>query len=136
MDGILEGVRPKPGGISMTSEHIRIVNITFVGKKDAQEILHKLWKDEYLDMEKVVSHAAGQKELFLWKVKKVAHWEHILNDKYHAALNLSQKIAYNIEQEHEVLQRREKPEQLKNSRMILELSLLKLDDALLLFHDL
>ncbi|XP_073108925.1 uncharacterized protein [Elaeis guineensis] len=108
MDGILEGVRPKPGGISMTSEHIR----------------------------KVVSHAAGQKELFLWKVKKVAHWEHILNDKYHAALNLSQKIAYNIEQEHEVLQRREKPEQLKNSRMILELSLLKLDDALLLFHDL
>ncbi|XP_008793119.1 DNA-directed RNA polymerase III subunit RPC3 isoform X1 [Phoenix dactylifera] len=200
MDSILEGVRAKPGGISMTLEHIRVIldqlhcqscnwgagasysidlksiidtcqndevealvltrfgkeayrifrlliknghpfetdriaDIAFVEKKDAQGILYKLWKDEYLDMEKVVSYAAGQKELFLWKVKKDALWEHVLNDLYHAALNLSQKIAHIVEQEHEVSQRREKPEQLRNGRMILELSLLKLDDALMLFRD-
>ncbi|URE11880.1 hypothetical protein MUK42_22126 [Musa troglodytarum] len=34
-----------------------------------------------------------------------------------------------------VLQAREKREQLRKSRMILEMSLLKLDDALMLFHD-
>ncbi|XP_065044650.1 uncharacterized protein LOC135676886 isoform X2 [Musa acuminata AAA Group] len=200
MDGILEAVRGKPGGISMTLEHIRIVldqlgcsssivdnnvfykmevqciiescqnddveslvlsrygkeayrifrllikkgslveteqisDITFVEKKVAQGILYKLWNDDYLYMQKVISIGAGQLQHFLWKVEKHSLWELVLNHMYHAALNLNQKIAHIVEQEQEVLQAREKREQLRKSRMILELSLLKVDDALMLFHD-
>nr|CAD1834457.1 unnamed protein product [Ananas comosus var. bracteatus] len=136
MGSIIERVREKPGGISMTLEHVRtilvdqllchsstedtntwytidlndiiehsqneevetfiqarygleayrifrllikcghpveteqIVEITFIEKKNAQEILYKLWKDEYLEMEKVVMHGSGQTQLFLWKLNK------------------------------------------------------------------
>ncbi|CAL9122068.1 unnamed protein product [Musa textilis] len=200
MDGILEAVRGKPGGISMTLEHIRIVldqlgcssliednnvfykmdvqriiescqndeveslvlsrygkeayrifrllikkgslveteqisDITFVEKKVAQGILYKLWNDDYLYMQKVISMGTGQLQHFLWKVEKHSLWELVLNHMYHAALNLNQKIGHIVEQEQEVLQAREKREQLRKSRMILEMSLLKLDDALMLFHD-
>ncbi|WOL14579.1 hypothetical protein Cni_G23359 [Canna indica] len=200
IDCILEAVRGKPGGISMTLEHIRIVldqlgcssstedcnvfytmelqsiiescqndeveslvltrygkeayrifrllirkgslvetdqisDITFVEKKTAQAILYKLWNDDFLYMQKVISIGTGQMQHFLWKVEKDSVWELVLNHMYHAALNLNLKIAHIVEQEHEVRQAQEKREQLRKSRMILELSLLKLDDALMVFHN-
>ncbi|XP_072979255.1 uncharacterized protein [Typha angustifolia] len=111
----------------------RIAEVTFVEKKDAQLILYKLWKDEYLDMEKVTLHVSGPAQLSFWKLNKKALWEHILDDMYHAALNLSQKISHIVEQQHEVS--RDTERHLLRRKIILQQSLLKLDDALMLFHD-
>lgn len=51
----------------------------------------------------VMEKPNNKKDKFLlWKVKKPALWEHILDDMYHAALNLRLRIAYEHEQEKEV----------------------------------
>lgn len=121
-----------------------ISHATFVEKKDTVRILHQLWKDDYLHME-VMEKPNNKKDKFLlWKVKKPALWEHILDDMYHAALNLRLRIAYEHEQEKEIVQiPREKLvgdlekryKRLRKIRIVLESSLVKLDDALMLFHD-
>lgn len=113
----------------------QISDNTFLEKKEAQKILCKLWKDEYLDMEKVNLNVGGRSEVFLWKVNKTVLWEHVLNDMFHAALNISQKIAQVAEECQVSLADVQKTERLKRARLILESSLLKLDDAIMLFHD-
>ncbi|XP_074578616.1 uncharacterized protein LOC141835088 isoform X2 [Curcuma longa] len=114
----------------------QISDFTLVDKKVTQQVLYNLWKDDYLSMQKVTLEGTGQrKDSFLWKLKKNSAWHLVLNHLYHAALNLNQKITHIVEQEYEVLLSEEKLKQLKKSRMILELSLLKLDDAIMIFHD-
>lgn len=112
-----------------------ISDITFVGKKEAKEILYKLWKDDYLNMEKAISYATGQNQQFLWRVNKKALWELFLNDMYHAALNISLRIAHIVEQQKEVSLGKKELDLLNKSRWVLESSLLKIDDALVLFRD-
>ncbi|KAK9286948.1 hypothetical protein L1049_015356 [Liquidambar formosana] len=80
----------------------KISEITFVEKKDTAKILYKLWKDEYLQMEKLLLPASRQSHFLLWKVNKNTLWEHVLDEMYHASLNLSQRVAYELEQENEV----------------------------------
>ncbi|RVX21792.1 hypothetical protein CK203_001320 [Vitis vinifera] len=89
----------------------------------------------------------------LWKVKKDTFWRHILDEMYHAALNLSIRIIeplllllLHILREHygylcNILQlRRDKHVGALRERdvrlaILLQASLMKLDDALMLFHD-
>lgn len=122
----------------------KISDTTFVEKKEAPKILYKLWKDEYLHMEKLVVAGARQSQFLLWKVNKPCLREHVLDEMFHAALNLSLRVAYEREKEKEfinlpadkqVMSREERFVRLRNIRIILESSLLKLDDALMLFHD-
>ncbi|XP_042411627.1 DNA-directed RNA polymerase III subunit RPC3-like isoform X1 [Zingiber officinale] len=114
----------------------QISDFTLVDKKVAQQVLYNLWKDDFLSMQKVSVEGTGQRrENFLWKLNKKSSWNLVLNHLYHAALNLNQKITHVAEQEHEALLSEEKLKHLKNSRMILQLSLLKLDDAIMIFHD-
>ncbi|XP_042416351.1 DNA-directed RNA polymerase III subunit RPC3-like isoform X1 [Zingiber officinale] len=114
----------------------QISDFTLVDKKVAQQVLYNLWKDDFLSMQKVSVEGTGQRrENFLWKLNKKSSWNLVLNHLYHAALNLNQKITHVVEQEHEALLSEEKLKHLKNSRTILELSLLKLDDAIMIFHD-
>ncbi|XP_077251041.1 RNA polymerase III subunit RPC82 family protein [Tasmannia lanceolata] len=122
----------------------KISEMTMIERKDTVKILYKLWKDDYLHMEKLVSHPSKQAPFLLWKVKGTSLWELVLNDMYHAALNLSLRTAYELDQEHEVLElpqnlrdgaQEKKFERLRNVTLVLETSLLKLDDALLLFHN-
>uniref|UniRef100_A0A1D1ZJI4 DNA-directed RNA polymerase III subunit RPC3 n=1 Tax=Anthurium amnicola TaxID=1678845 RepID=A0A1D1ZJI4_9ARAE len=117
-----------------------ISDITFVEKKEAQGILYKLWMDSYLLMEFAVAYPGERR--FLWKVNTGTLYEHILNEMYHAVLNLSQKIAQSREQPLEVVEQQAEDNQKKESNrlkkmriIILETSLLRLDDALMLFHD-
>ncbi|KAJ0986106.1 hypothetical protein J5N97_004462 [Dioscorea zingiberensis] len=200
LENIIEAVRGKPGGISMTLEHVRVIleklgsslsseesgvlyeidlkaiiricqtdevealvlkkygevayrifrflakqavvqetdhisDVTLIEKKITQGILVKLWKDDYLEMKKAIAQGSGQTQHFLWSVNWDELWEHILDDMYHAALNLSQKISHILEQEQEALQDKAKRQRLQKGRLTLEFSLLKLDDALMLFHD-
>ncbi|XP_022141201.1 uncharacterized protein LOC111011656 isoform X2 [Momordica charantia] len=80
----------------------------------------------------------------LWRVDKYNLWEHVLDEMYHASLNLQLRQAYEMEQDKELLSlppdKRGGPlekryNRLRNVRILLESSLLKLDDALMLFHD-
>ncbi|GMY07184.1 DNA-directed RNA polymerase III subunit RPC3 isoform X1, partial [Fagus crenata] len=118
----------------------KISDTTFVGKKDAPKILYKLWKDEYLHMEKFVVTGARQSQFLSWKVNKPSLWEHVLDEMLHAALNLSQRVAYEWEKEIEFINppvgnKEEGANRKVNVRFLLESSLLKLDDAIMHFHD-
>ncbi|KAL6971944.1 hypothetical protein U1Q18_031627 [Sarracenia purpurea var. burkii] len=122
----------------------KISDTTFVEKKDTAKILFKLWKDDYLHMEKIVAYGSKQSQFLLWKVNKHTLWGHVLDEMYHATLNLRMRNAYEQEQEKEILQiPREKRgdeiekrhKRLRKVRIVLESSLMKLDDAILLFHD-
>ncbi|XP_052176063.1 uncharacterized protein LOC127790540 isoform X2 [Diospyros lotus] len=81
----------------------KISDSTFVEKKDTAKILFKLWKDDYLHMEKVVTYGIKQSQFLLWKVNKRTLWEHVLDEMYHAALNLRLRIAHEQEQEKELM---------------------------------
>ncbi|OAY30367.1 DNA-directed RNA polymerase III subunit rpc-3 [Manihot esculenta] len=119
----------------------KISDKIFVEKKETTKILYKLWQDDYLLMEKLV---VGTATFLLWKVNKHVLWEHVLDEMFHAALNLSLRVAYELEQQKEIVNlptdRREGPmkekyEKLKKMRVLMESSQMKLDDAIMLFHD-
>ncbi|KAL1823713.1 hypothetical protein ACET3Z_010491 [Daucus carota] len=116
---------------------------TFVDKKDAAKILHQMWKDDYLHLQ-VMEKDKGKQKYLLWAVKKPVLWQHILDDMYHAALNLRLRSAFEQEKDKEIAQLpREKREgelgkrfdRWMKIRLVLESSLMKLDDAILLFND-
>ncbi|KAG8381316.1 hypothetical protein BUALT_Bualt06G0109700 [Buddleja alternifolia] len=125
-------------------ESDKISDTTFVEKKDAIKILYRLWKDDYLHMEKVFASGAKQSLFLLWRVNKQPLVEQVLDEMYHAALNLRLRIAHEQDQGKEVRQLpREKLvgdlekryKRLGKVRVILESSLMNLDDAIMLFHD-
>ncbi|KAJ0043366.1 hypothetical protein Pint_17453 [Pistacia integerrima] len=120
-----------------------ISDITFVEKKDTPKILYKMWKDDYLHMEKLVLSGARQSQFLLWKVNKTILCQYVLDEMFHAALNLSLRLAYELDQEKELLNlpvdRRtghllDRYNRLKRVRILLESSQMKLDDAIMLFH--
>ncbi|KAJ8543100.1 hypothetical protein K7X08_005623 [Anisodus acutangulus] len=122
----------------------KISDTTFVEKKDAVKILFKLWKDDFLEMKKVITRGTRQSEFLLWKINKQSLWEHVLDEMYHAALNLRLRITHEQEQEKEILQMPrdklvgelgDRYKRLRKVRITLESSLMNLDDALMLFHD-
>lgn len=109
-------------------------------KKDTQRTLYKLWKDDYLYMERVEIMAGRQSQHLLWKVNKQTLWKHVVDEMYHAGLNLYLRVAYELEQENELQgltkdRLAERFERLKKVRILLESALMKLDDALMLFND-
>ncbi|KAF3780913.1 DNA-directed RNA polymerase III subunit [Nymphaea thermarum] len=78
-----------------------VADYALIETKKAAEYLHKLSKDHYLHMESI-KHPQGQSQwLCLWKVNKNIVWEHVLDDMYHASVNLSRRLAFEIEQERE-----------------------------------
>ncbi|KAL2533842.1 RNA polymerase III subunit RPC82 family protein [Abeliophyllum distichum] len=122
----------------------KISDTTFVEKKDTLKILYKLWKDGYLHMEKVSVNGPKQTLFLLWEVDKESLWVRVLDEMYHAALNLRLRITYEQDQEKEILQLpteklvgelEKRYKRLRKVRIILESSLMNLDDALMLFHD-
>ncbi|KAE8729944.1 hypothetical protein F3Y22_tig00003041pilonHSYRG00268 [Hibiscus syriacus] len=116
----------------------KIADAAFVEKKETPKILYKLWKDDYLQMEKLqVTGAKRLTQFLLWKVNKKLLREHVLDEMFHASLNLSQRVAFELEQEQELLNipRDKRLSRLRKVRLLLESSQMKLDDAIMLFHD-
>ncbi|XWS61167.1 hypothetical protein CRYUN_Cryun07bG0102600 [Craigia yunnanensis] len=115
----------------------KIADATFVEKKDTPKILFKLWKDDYLHMEKLQLTGVRQSQFLLWRVNKDTLREHVLDEMFHAALNLSQRVAYELEQEKELLNipQDKRVNRLRKVRLLWESSQMKLDDAIMLFHD-
>ncbi|KAK1416388.1 hypothetical protein QVD17_32179 [Tagetes erecta] len=108
----------------------KISATTFVEKKDALKILFQLWKDDLLHMERI-GNESQKTEILLWKLNKRSVWEQVLDDMYHAALNLKLRILYEFEQAKDP----EKQAMLVKKWKVLEASLMILDDAIMLFHD-
>ncbi|KAK7308908.1 hypothetical protein RJT34_05237 [Clitoria ternatea] len=118
---------------------------TLVDKKEVPKLLCKLWKDNYLHMEKVL--VPGPKlssNILMWKVNKALLWECVLDEMYHAALNLSLRMAFEYEKDEEVVNapkdKLQEPllkryKRLMNVWLFLGSSMMKLDDTLMLFHD-
>ncbi|BAT94217.1 hypothetical protein LR48_Vigan02g211100 [Vigna angularis] len=124
----------------------QIAASTLVEKKEAPKLLYRLWKDNYLYMEKVVATGVKQTTILMWKVSKPLLWEHVLDEMYHAALNLSLRMAFEQEKDEELLNvpkdklkepgpLQKKYKRLLNVWLLLGSSLTKLDEALMLFHD-
>ncbi|KAK0597361.1 hypothetical protein LWI29_024534 [Acer saccharum] len=122
----------------------KIADVTFVEKRETPKILYKLWKDDYLHMEKLVLAAARQTQFMLWKVNKLNLWKHILDEMFHATLNLRQRLAYELDQEKELLKLpadkrtgalNDRNIRLNKIRKILQSSQMKLDDSIMLFYD-
>ncbi|KAJ6876298.1 hypothetical protein NC652_035614 [Populus alba x Populus x berolinensis] len=116
----------------------KISDSIFLEKKETANILSKMWQGDYLQMEKLF---AGPTQFLLWKVNMINLRERVLDDMFHAALNLSLRVAYELEQQKEILHlgvdgpMKEKYEKLKKVRFLLESSRMKLDDAIMIFHD-
>lgn len=56
----------------------------------------------YFSLQKLQLTGARQSQFLLWKVNKNTLWEHVLDEMFHAALNLSLRVAHELEQEKEV----------------------------------
>ncbi|KAK9063198.1 hypothetical protein SSX86_017068 [Deinandra increscens subsp. villosa] len=119
----------------------KISATTFVEKKDALKILFQLWKDDFLHMERI---EAQKTEIMLWKLNKRSVWEQVLDDMYHAALNLKLRLVHELEQAKDILrvlkgkslgdEVLEKRRRVGDKWKVLEASLMILDDAIMLFH--
>lgn len=123
-------------------ESDKISDTTFVEKKDTAMILHKLWKDNYVCMEKVTVQGARQSQKMLWKINRIPLWEHVIDDMYHTALNLSIRQRHEVGDEREILWLKtavgpvkKKQEQIRKVCSILHSCLMRLDDAMMLFRD-
>ncbi|KAF6155504.1 hypothetical protein GIB67_017859 [Kingdonia uniflora] len=111
----------------------KISDGTFIEKKETLKILYDLWKDDYLNMEKITIQGSLQPQFLLWEVNRRSLRELIFDEMYHAAINLSQRRDYEHEQERKLPL--EKQAGAQGKICVLESSLMKLDDALMLFHD-
>lgn len=97
-------------------------------------------------MEKVPVMGFKQSQILMWKVNEPLIWEYVLDEMYHAALNLSLRMAFEQEKDEELLNvpkdklkepgpLQNKYKRLLNVWLLLGSSLMKLDDALMFFHD-
>ncbi|KAL9152326.1 hypothetical protein ABFS82_11G115200 [Erythranthe guttata] len=121
----------------------KISDSTFVEKKATIAILYKLWKDDFLQMEHVKTSTAKQSDFRLWTINKEQLQKQVLNEMYHAALNLKLRIAHEKDQAKEVIklpkdklvgESNTKYVRWANVTRILESCLMDLDDAIMLFH--
>ncbi|KAF5772342.1 putative RNA polymerase III Rpc82, C -terminal, winged helix-like DNA-binding domain superfamily [Helianthus annuus] len=124
----------------------KISSTTFVEKKDALKILFQLWKDDYLNLERV-GNEAQKMEIMLWELNKRSVWEQVLDDMYHAALNLKLRLVHELDHAQDLLrvlkgkslkegdEAAKMRKKVQDKWKVLEASFMILDDAIMLFHD-
>ncbi|XP_076911639.1 uncharacterized protein LOC143569667 [Bidens hawaiensis] len=121
----------------------KIASTTFVEKQDALIALFKLWKDDFLHLERIGNGNDAQKsEAMLWKLNKRSVWEQVLDDMYHAALNLKLRIVHenDLSKDSLLVVKGTADDAAMKNRLrakwkVLEASLFILDDAIMLLHD-
>ncbi|KAL2652424.1 hypothetical protein R1flu_020552 [Riccia fluitans] len=140
-------------------EQKQVAGMAMVQLKDARELLYRLLKEQYVCVQEVAKSAehSAQKSIYLWNINWHVIKLLVLDDMYHAAANLQQRLTHELEQEQEVLEllkqiqaakasgvdthvtltqrQQEQVKRIRRVASILEASLLKLDSAILLFHD-
>ncbi|KFK34192.1 hypothetical protein AALP_AA5G113000 [Arabis alpina] len=121
----------------------KIADAALAEKKDTPQILLKMWKDGYLHMQKLA--VTGTYVPFqLWKVNKPIVSNKMLDEMFHASLNLSLRLTHELDSEKELMllplnklegALKERVNKIKAKRMLLSSTKFKLDDAIMLFHD-
>ncbi|XP_006644517.3 uncharacterized protein LOC102706699 isoform X1 [Oryza brachyantha] len=110
----------------------KIIDTTILDKQIVHGTLYKLWKDEYIDTERILSGTGtGNSQFFVWRVKNTFR-EQFIDNLYHAALNLRQMVNYIAEL---LLEGSKDDTKLRNRKNILILALIRHDDSLMLFQD-
>lgn len=110
----------------------QIIDTTILDKQIVHSTLYKLWKDDYIDTEKIGSApGTGYAQFYVWRAKNT-YREQFINNLYHAALNLRQMVNYIAEL---LLEGSKDETKLRNRKNILILALIRHDDSLMLFHD-
>jgi DNA-directed RNA polymerase III subunit RPC3 len=121
----------------------KIADAALTEKKDTPQILLKMWKDSYLQMQKLAVTSTSM-PFILWKVNKLIVSRHMLDEMYHASLNLSLRLIHEVDSEKELLllpttkmegALKERVNKIRAKRMFLSSARFKLDDAIMLFHD-
>ncbi|ESQ44763.1 hypothetical protein EUTSA_v10003189mg [Eutrema salsugineum] len=117
----------------------KIADAALAEKKDTSQILLKMWKDSYLHMQKLAVTGVYVPFL-LWKVNKLSVSRQILDEMYHASLNLSLRLTHEVDSEKEPMSKlegasKERLNKIKAKKMLLSSIRFKLDDAIMLFHD-
>ncbi|KAJ1284779.1 hypothetical protein BS78_03G231300 [Paspalum vaginatum] len=109
-----------------------ITDRTILDKQVVHGTLYKLWKDEYIDSERVpyVSGTGGS-QFFVWRVKNT-YREQFIDHLYHTALNLRHMVNNLAEL---LLEGTKDETKLRNRKNILVLALTRHDESLMLFHD-
>ncbi|CAM0882112.1 unnamed protein product [Alopecurus aequalis] len=109
----------------------QIIDTTILDKQIVHSTLYKLWKDNYIDTEKIASApGTGYAQFYVWRAKNTFR-EQFIDNLYHAALNLRQMVNYIAEL---LLEGSKDETKLKSRRNILILALTRHDDSLMLFH--
>ncbi|ESQ45644.1 hypothetical protein EUTSA_v10010290mg [Eutrema salsugineum] len=121
----------------------KIADAALTEKKNTPQILLKMWKDSYLHMQKLAVTGVYVPFL-LWKVNKLIVSRQMLDEMYHASLNLSLRLTHEVDSEKELLllpmaklegALKERVNKIKAKRMLLSSTRFKLDDSIMLFHD-
>ncbi|CAE6128378.1 unnamed protein product [Arabidopsis arenosa] len=121
----------------------KIADAALTEKKDTPQILLKMWKDGYLHMQKLAI-TGTYVPFLLWKVNKLIVTRQMLDEMYHASLNLNLRLAHELESEKELLMLpsdklegplKERVKKVRAKRLLLSSTMFKLDDAIMLFHD-
>ncbi|KAJ7246343.1 hypothetical protein O6H91_Y428400 [Diphasiastrum complanatum] len=143
-------------------EQKQISDRALVPLKETWELLFKLLKEEFVELQEIskAPDHAPSKTFYLWRVNLQGVLLHVLDDMYHAAANLGQRLAHELDQEQEILgllkqlhqskssgadgkathvtltqAQHEQVKRIRRVATVLENSILKLDDAIMLFHD-
>uniref|UniRef100_A0A0E0C625 DNA-directed RNA polymerase III subunit RPC3 n=1 Tax=Oryza meridionalis TaxID=40149 RepID=A0A0E0C625_9ORYZ len=112
----------------------KIIDTTILDKQIVHGTLYKLWKDDYIDTERILSGTGtgtGNTQYFVWRVKNTFR-EQFIDNLCHAALNLRQMVNYIAEL---LLEGSKDDTKLRNRKNILILALTRHDDSLMLFQD-
>ncbi|CAN7023153.1 hypothetical protein BRARA_F02080 [Brassica rapa] len=121
----------------------KIADAALTEKKDTPQILLKMWRDGYLHMQKLAVTGVYMPFL-LWKVNKLIVSRQMLDEMYHASLNLSLRLTHEKDSEKELLllpmeklegALKERRNKYRAKSVLLTSASFKLDDAILLFHD-
>ncbi|CAL9247110.1 unnamed protein product [Arabidopsis halleri] len=121
----------------------KIADAALTEKKDTPQFLLKMWKDGYLHMQKLAI-TGTYVPFLLWKVNKLIVTRQMLDEMYHASLNLNLRLAHELESEKELLMLpsdklegplKERVKKVRAKRLLLSSTMFKLDDAIMLFHD-
>lgn len=121
----------------------KIADAALTEKKDTPQVLLKMWKDGYLHMQKLAVTGVYMPFL-LWKVNKPIVSRQILDEMYHASLNLSLRFIHEADSEKELLllpveklegALKERRNKYRVKSVLLTSARFKIDDAIMLFHD-
>eukprot|EP00270_Netrium_digitus_P009563 TRINITY_DN2912_c0_g2_i1.p1 TRINITY_DN2912_c0_g2~~TRINITY_DN2912_c0_g2_i1.p1 ORF type:complete len:258 (+),score=101.11 TRINITY_DN2912_c0_g2_i1:40-774(+) len=140
-------------------EQKQVGEMAMVSLKEARELLYNMLKEEFLYLQEVAKTTdhAPQRTIYLWKVNVPTVMMKVLDDMCKAACNLRTRLAHEIEQQQEVISlleqqqaamaaggtppvmltaaQRQDVENVRRIAAVLEVSLLRLDDAIMLFSN-